>query len=114
MLTLLPRSCVAAFSVCERELWLPVSSHLGALPRRFVDMAGPVSITGGSSDLHEHVWGGGFVGAAEETLLQDGAGVEYFQSPYISMLNCFYFVGIVVSTHKQRDGRCACAAFERS
>lgn len=68
--------------LCERELWLPRDAHTGLTPARFDE------IDSARLQLPHH----------GEPILIDANGNAYYQSPYVSLLNAFYFIGIVSTT----------------
>lgn len=73
--------------LCERELWLPRDAHTGLAPARFDDIDGARLLP-----LPPH---------HGEPVLFDAQGNAYYQSPYVSLLNAFYFIGIVSTTTGQ-------------
>lgn len=79
--------------LCERELWLPRDAHTGLAPARFDDIDGARLLP-----LPPH---------HGEPVLFDAQGNAYYQSPYVSLLNAFYFIGAAPQAAPQarRDSR---------
>ena len=90
--------------LAEREYWLPRDAHAGVVARKWEEMDSPMLLAPSLS----HAGGGGGGGEAIaldesyggtiDLLLQDSFGNVYFQSPFVSFLNCIYFVFIVATT----------------
>jgi hypothetical protein len=78
--------------LCEREYWLPSTSNTGLLPIRYRDMH-PEHIAD-----HIHGTDGESNGGTNNDLVMQYKGDLYYQSPYVSMINSLYFVGIVATT----------------
>lgn len=76
--------------LCEREYWLPQNAHGGLLPIRYRDIRDPGSV------LYHGVDGSSSGGNNDIIMLYRGE--TYYQSPYVSMVNAFYFVGVVATT----------------
>jgi hypothetical protein len=75
--------------LCEREYWLPQHANSGVLPIRYRDMKYPGEVTRGA-DGSDH--------GGNADLVMQYEGELYHQSPYVSLLNSFYFIGIVATT----------------
>lgn len=74
--------------ICEREYWIPQHKNSGLTPRTFDSMHGAV-VSGGTN---------GASNGGNSDVLLFWEGNTYFQSPYVSFINCAYFIGIVATT----------------